>query len=606
MNNKNENEKKEAEVKLSKTDQAPKAKKTKTDVPVHNKPKPPKNPAHKKPAATKGHSSSKKLKIIPLGGLEEIGKNMTVIEYGDDIFIVDCGMAFPEEELLGIDVVIPDISYLRRHMKKVKGIVLTHGHEDHIGALPYVLKELDVPVYGTKLTLGLVANKLKEHQIKGNLREVHPGMVVKLGVFQVEAIRVCHSIADAVAYAIKTPVGTIVHTGDFKIDFTPIDGQKMDLHRFAELGSEGVLCLLADSTNVIRPGYTMSESTVGDTFDEMFRHATSRIIVASFASNVHRIQQIINAAYMNGRKVAFSGRSMVNVSAVAMELGYLNVPKGTIVDIKDINRYPENEMVIVTTGSQGEPMSALARMANSEHRQMEVIPGDLIILSSSPIPGNEKSVTRIINLLIQKGAKLIYESLADVHVSGHAKAEELKIIHSLVKPKYFIPAHGEYVHLDAHKKLAVDLGMKEEDVFLLKNGSCVEFTKESALLGKNVPAGRIFIDGLGVGDVGNIVLRDRKHLSEDGLIIIMVALSGKTGELLSGPDLISRGFVYVRESEVLMNGAKEVVDKQLKKCFENNIKDWSTLKSSVRDALGQYIYQNTKRSPMILPVFMEV
>lgn len=563
----------------------------------------------RKPKAAAGNQQEVKgtgLKIIPLGGLDEIGKNMTVYEYENDIFIVDCGMAFPEEELLGIDVVIPDITYLKRNANKIRGIFLTHGHEDHIGAIPYVLKEINTPIYGTKLTLGLVSNKLKEHRMTPKMVTIVPGQKIKVGAFEIEPIRVCHSIADAVAFAIGTPAGKVVHTGDFKIDFTPIDGQKMDLHRLAELGQEGVLCLLADSTNVVRPGYTMSESTVGDTFEEIFRHATSRIIVASFASNVHRIQQVINAAHMNNRKVAFSGRSMVNVSSVAMELGYLKVPKDIIIDIKDIDRYPENELVVITTGSQGEPMSALARMANSEHRNMEIVPGDLIILSSSPIPGNEKSVNNIINLLTQKGARLIYESLADVHVSGHAKQEELKLMHALVKPKYFLPVHGEYVHLNRHKQLAVEMGMDEKNIFILSNGKGISFSSEGAKELKPVPAGRVFIDGLGIGDVGNIVLRDRKHLSEDGLIIVVVAISSSTGEMVSGPDLISRGFVYVRESESLMDGARKVVQADLKKCFDKNIKDWSSLKSSVKDALSHYIYQNTKRSPMILPVFMEV
>lgn len=546
------------------------------------------------------------LKVIPLGGMNEIGKNMTVYQYKDDIFIMDCGMAFPEEDLLGIDVVIPDITYLKRNVDKIKGIVLTHGHEDHIGALPYVLKEIDAPVYGTRLTLGLVENKMKEHRLKPKLITIVPGQVIRLGAFEIEPIRVCHSIADAVAYAVKSPLGTIVHTGDFKIDYTPIDGQKTDLHRFAELGREGVLALLADSTNVVREGYTMSESTVGDTFEEIFRHATSRIIVASFASNIHRVQQIINAAAMNGRKVAFSGRSMVNVTSVAMDLGYLKVPEDTIIEIRDIDRYPENELVVVTTGSQGEPMSALTRMANSEHRQMEIVKGDLVILSSSPIPGNEKSVYKVINQLIKKGAKVIYESLADVHVSGHAKQEELKLIHTLVRPKYFMPVHGEYVHLDRHRQLALDLGMNDKNIFIMSNGSSLEFGQEGAKFGKSVPAGRVFIDGLGVGDVGNIVLRDRKHLSEDGLIIVVVAISSTTGEVVNGPDLISRGFVYVRESEALMDGARNVIEEELKKCFDKNIKDWASLKSSVKDTLSQYIYQSTKRSPMILPVFMEV
>lgn len=579
----------------------PKKRKPRTDAARHKLP----NLTHKKHPEDSNLVKSG-LRIIPLGGLDEIGKNLTVFEYGDDIVIVDCGMAFPEEELLGIDVVIPDITYLKRNLNKVRGIFLTHGHEDHIGALPYVLRDINVPIYGTKLTLGLVTNKMKEHRLNPKMITIVPGQKIKVGAFEMEPIRVCHSIADAVAFAIGSPVGKVIHTGDFKVDFTPIDGQRMDIHRFAQLGQEGVLCLLADSTNVVRPGYTMSESTVGDTFEEIFRHAEGRIIVASFASNVHRIQQVINAAHLNNRKVAFSGRSMVNVSGVALDLGYLKVAKDIIIDIKDIDRYPENELVVITTGSQGEPMSALSRMANSEHRNMEIIPGDLIILSSSPIPGNEKSVTKIINLLTQKGAKLIYESLADVHVSGHAKQEEIKLMHALVKPKYFIPVHGEPVHLHMHKQLALDMGMNEKNIFILSNGKVVEFTESGAQEAKPVPAGRVFIDGLGVGDVGNIVLRDRKHLSEDGLIIVVVAISSATRELISGPDLISRGFVYVRESEQLMEGAKNVVNAELKKCYDKNVKDWSSLKSSVRDALSQYIYQSTKRSPMILPVFMEV
>ncbi len=552
-------------------------------------------------------NGEKVLRIIPLGGLNEIGKNMTAVEYGDDIMVVDSGLAFPEEELLGIDVVIPDFTYLKKNANRVRGIVITHGHEDHIGGIPYVLKELDVPVYGTRLTLGLIENKLKEHKLSTKkLQVIEPRQHLRLGVFDVEPIRVCHSIPDAVAYAIGTPQGKIIFTGDFKIDYTPIDGQNIDLHRFAELGQEGVLALLADSTNVVREGYTMSESTVGDTFERLFSHVDSRIIVASFASNVHRLQQIVNAAHMNDRKVTFSGRSMVNVSNVAMELGYLKCPEDIIVDIRDIDRYPENEIVIVTTGSQGEPMSALTRMANSEHRQVEIHPGDLIIFSSSPIPGNEKSVYKVINQLTQKGANVVYESLADVHVSGHAKQEELKLIHSLVRPKYFLPVHGEFMHLNRHKELALDLGMNSRDIFIMSNGSGVEFSSEGAKFAKPVQAGRVFVDGLGVGDVGNIVLRDRKHLSEDGLIIVVVALSSESGQLVNGPDLISRGFVYVRESEALMDSAKSVIEKELTRCFDKNIRDWATLKSSVRDVLSQYIYQTTKRSPMILPIFMEV
>lgn len=547
-----------------------------------------------------------KLKVIPLGGLDEIGKNLTVFEYGNDIIIVDAGLSFPEDEMLGVDVVIPDFSYLRKNFEKIRGIFVTHGHEDHIGAIPYLLKEVNVPVYGTKLTLGLIDVKLKEHKLnKVKTHVKKPGDVIKIGGFAIELIKVSHSIPDAVSFAIKTPVATVVHTGDFKVDFTPIDGERIDLARFAQLGSEGVDLLLADSTNVTRPGYTMSESTVGETFEEIFRHAESRIIIASFASNVHRIQQIINAAHMNGRKVTFSGRSMVNVSQVAMELGYLKIPEGLVIDVRDVGRYPENEICIVTTGSQGEPMSALARMSKSEHRQLQILKGDLVILSASPIPGNEKSVTKVINNLMKRGANVIYESLADVHVSGHAKREELKMIHSLVKPKNFMPVHGDYSFLRAHGELAAEMGLSEKNIFVMENGNVLELTKKGARLGKPVSSGRVMIDGLGVGDVGNIVLRDRKRLSEDGLIIVVMTLDKETGKLISGPDIVSRGFVYVRESEELMRGAKEVIDKALVKLMEREVREWSTIKNEVKDNLKDYLYQNTKRNPMILPIITE-
>jgi ribonuclease J len=548
-----------------------------------------------------------KLKIIPLGGLNEVGKNMTVFEYGDDIIVIDSGMSFPEDEMLGIDVVIPDITYLIKNRDKVKAIVLTHGHEDHIGALPYVLNKINVPLYGTKLTLGLVENKLKEHKL-GNIKMnvVKPKDVIKLGLFSVEFIKASHSIPDAVSLAIDTPIGKVVHTGDFKIDYTPIDGDIMDLHRFAELGKEGVVALLADSTNVERPGYTMSERTVGEAFENIFRNASNRIIVATFASNVHRVQQIFNAAYSFNRKVAVSGRSMVNVVNVAMDLGYLNIPSGILIDLKDLNSYPDNEVVVITTGSQGEPMAALSRMAASEHRKMEIIPGDMVILSSSPIPGNEKTVSKVINLLFEKGANVIYESLADVHVSGHACQEELKLIHSLVKPKFFIPVHGEHRHLRQHAKLAESLGMSKENIFIADNGKVIELSPNQARIAGSVVSGNILVDGLGVGDVGNIVLRDRKHLSEDGLMVVVVTISKEDGRVIAGPDIISRGFVYVRESEDLIEGAKSVVGQGLQKCEENSIKEWSTLKSVIRDALKDYLYQKTKRRPMILPIIMEV
>jgi len=549
-----------------------------------------------------------KLKIIPLGGLNEIGKNMTAFEFQDEIIVVDCGLSFPEDEMLGIDVVIPDITYLLKNKEKVKAIVLTHGHEDHIGALPYVLKKINVPLYGTKLTLGLVENKLKEHRLLGDvsMNIVKPKDKIDLGKFGVEFIKTSHSIPDAVSLAIRTPLGTVIHTGDFKIDYTPIDGDIIDLHRFAELGGEGVLALLADSTNVERPGYTMSERTVGETFENIFRNVDRRIIVATFASNVHRVQQIINAAYSFGRKVAFSGRSMVNVANVAMELGYLNVPSGMIIDINDLNKYPDNEITVITTGSQGEPMAALSRMAASEHRKMEIRPGDIVILSATPIPGNEIKVSNIINLLFEKGAEVIYESLADVHVSGHACQEELKLIHSLVKPKYFIPVHGEYRHLRHHASLAESLGMSRENIFVTNTGKIIEISEDSARIAGSVDSGNILVDGLGVGDVGNIVLRDRKHLSEDGLMVLVVTISKENGKVMSGPDIVSRGFVYVRESEDLIDGAKVVVREGLKKCEENNVREWAVLKATIKDALRGYLYEKTKRRPMILPIIMEV
>ncbi|AFS78353.1 RNA-metabolising metallo-beta-lactamase [Gottschalkia acidurici 9a] len=549
---------------------------------------------------------SPKLRIIPLGGLYEVGKNITVIEYNDEIIVIDCGLTFPEEEMLGIDVVIPDITYLLKNREKIKGIVLTHGHEDHIGALPYVLKRINVPVYGTKLTLGLLENKLKEHNIQNaKLHIIKASQSMEIGQFGLEFIRTSHSIPDTVAIAIHTPVGTIVHTGDFKIDFTPINGEVMDFYKFAELGSKGVLLLLADSTNVERAGYTMSEKTVGDTFKDIFMTAKQRIIVATFASNIHRVQQIINAAVIFDRKVAVSGRSMVNVVNVATELGYLNVPEGTLIELNDIGKYPDDKVVVITTGSQGEPMSALARIASSDHKKMDLRPGDLVIISASPIPGNEKTISKVINKLFKKGANVIYEALADVHVSGHACQEELKLIHSLLKPKYFIPVHGEYRHLEQHAKLAEDLGMPRENIFLAENGSVLEFTEESGNIVGSVPSGNILVDGLGVGDVGNIVLRDRKHLSEDGLIVIVVTISKEDGSVIAGPDIVSRGFVYVRESEDLMEEAKRVVRNVLMECEKNHITDWATLKSSIRDALRSFLCEN-KRNPMILPIIMEI
>lgn len=548
-----------------------------------------------------------KLKIIPLGGLGEIGKNITVFEYKDDIIVVDCGLTFPEDEMLGIDVVIPDITYLIKNKEKIRGIILTHGHEDHIGGLPYALAKLDLPVYGTKLTLGLVENKLKEHRLdKVNLIEIKASDKIKLGCFTVEIIKTSHSIPDSVALAINTPVGIVVHTGDFKIDYTPINDNLIDLHKFAEIGSKGVLVLLADSTNVERPGYTMSEKTVGDTFNDIFLKAPARIIVATFASNVHRVQQVIDAAELYNRKVTVSGRSMVNTINVAYDLGYLRIKEGTLIDINDMHKYPNNEIVILTTGSQGEPMSALSRMAFSEHRKIELVPEDLVVISASPIPGNEKTVFRVINKLMEIGAKVIYESLADVHVSGHACQEELKLIHTLLKPKFFIPVHGEYRHLKRHGELAMELGMPKENIFIASNGSVIEFTKNSGAINQYVQSGNILVDGLGIGDVGNIVLRDRKHLSEDGLIVVVVTMSKQEGKVIAGPDIISRGFVYVRESEDLMEEAREVVRDVLFECEKRNITDWATLKSSIRDALRGFLYEKIKRNPMILPIIMEV
>lgn len=548
-----------------------------------------------------------KLKIIPLGGMGEIGKNITVLEYKDDIMLIDCGMTFPEDEMLGVDIVIPDITYLIKNKAKIKGLCLTHGHEDHIGAIPYVLKKLNIPIYGTRLTLGLLETKLREHNLGVvELNVVRHGEHAKLGVFDVEFIRTNHSIPDSAALAINTPVGTIVHTGDFKIDFTPISGETMDLNRLAELGNKGVLALFSDSTNVTRAGYTMSERTVGDTFNDLFSKAESRIIVATFASNVHRVQQIINAAELYGRKVVLSGRSMVNMVTVANELGYMTIADGTLIDINDMDKYDGNELVLITTGSQGEPMSALTRIAYSEHRKIELSANDLVIISATPIPGNENAVSRIINKIIEKGTKVIYESLADVHVSGHACQEELKMVLSLVKPKYFVPAHGETRHLKVHAEIAAAMGTPKENIFILENGQVLEFTKETANIAGYVQSGNILVDGLGVGDVGNIVLRDRKHLSEDGLIVVVVTMSKQDGKVVSGPDIVSRGFVYVRESEDLMEEARNIVKSSLEECEKKGITDWATLKSNIRDSLRSYLYEKIKRNPMILPIIMEV
>ncbi len=549
-----------------------------------------------------------KLKVIPLGGLQEIGKNITVFEYGDDIIVVDCGLTFPEDDMLGIDLVIPDISYLAKNREKVRGIILTHGHEDHIGAVPYFLKEINVPVYGTRLTLGLLKYKLEEHGLLSmtEMVDVEPGGTFELGAFKVEFIRTNHSIADSVALALHTPVGIVVHTSDFKIDYTPIEGKATDLARLSDLGKKGVLLLMCDSTNAERPGYTMSERTVGETFEEIFMDAKSRIIVASFASNVHRIQQVIDAACKFNRKVTVVGRSMVNVVNVAMELGYLNVPEGIMIDVDLIDKYPPDRMVIITTGSQGEPMSALSRMAVNEHKKVEIEPGDLIIISASPIPGNEKSIFRVINELFKKGADVIYESLADVHVSGHACQEELKLIHNLVKPRFFMPVHGEYRHLKQHANLASKMGMPSENIFVMEIGKVLELSSDSAKINGNVSSGRILVDGLGVGDVGSIVLRDRKLLSQDGLIVVVITTEKESGQIVAGPDIITRGFVYVRESEDLIEEARDIIKKTLAKLEGKKGNDWSAKKGIIKDDLREYLYEKTKRKPMILPIIMEI
>lgn len=551
--------------------------------------------------------NTNKVKIIPLGGLHEIGKNLTVVEYRDDIIIVDCGMTFPEDEMLGIDVVIPDVTYLENNKNRIRGLVLTHGHEDHIGAIPYVLRKLDLDIYGTGLTIGLLENKLKEHRLsRDKLHVVNAGDVVKLGKMEVEWINVNHSIPDSCALAIKTPLGYVYHSGDFKVDFTPISGEPINLTRIAEIGQKGVLAMIGESTNVLREGYTMSESKVGETFNRLFQSLSdNRIIIATFASNVHRIQQIINSAEKYGRKVVLSGRSMVNVTETARKLGQFRVKKDTFVDIKDMDKYEDSQLVLITTGSQGEPMSALTRIAYGEHRKIQLTPNDAIILSATPIPGNENAVTKVINRLLERGAKVIYETLSEIHVSGHACQEELKLILSLVKPKYFIPAHGEVRHLMKHAQIAHQMGMDEENIFIMENGNCLEISQKSAKLVGDVPSGNILVDGLGVGDVGNIVLRDRRHLSEDGLMIVVISLT-KEGKVVSGPDIISRGFVYVRESEDLIEDAKNVVRKILNDDSRDNLRDWNGLKSDIRDNLRSYIFKNTKRNPMILPIIMEV
>ncbi|MFZ5633917.1 MAG: ribonuclease J [Bacillota bacterium] len=549
-----------------------------------------------------------RIALIPLGGMGEIGKNMMAVRFGDKILVIDCGLMFPEEELLGIDVVIPDVTFLLENREQVLGIILTHGHEDHIGALPYVLRQINVPVYGTRLTLGLLGGKLKEQGIEKDvqLNTVKPRDTVQIGPFKVEFIRVSHSVPDAVALAIHTPIGTIVHTGDFKVDYTPVDGEILDFHKFAQLGEKGVLVLLSDSTNVERPGYTLSEKFVGNTLDEVFGQARERIIMATFASNVHRLQQAITTAHRYDRKVAIVGRSMVNVVSIAHELGYLSIPEGTLVEVEEASRLPKNKVLYLSTGSQGEPMSALTRMALGDHRQVEIMPGDTIIISASPIPGNEKLVARVIDLLFKQGAQVVYEPVSGIHVSGHPSQEELKLMISLTRPRFFVPVHGEHRMLIKHARLAREMGIPANHVFVCENGQVLEFSKRMGKMAGRVTAGRVLIDGLGVGDVGNIVLRDRKQLSQDGILIVVVTISKDSGLIVAGPDIVSRGFVYVRESEQLMDEAREKVKQTLEKCFDKGITEWSAIKSQIRDVLGKFLYEKTRRRPMILPIIMDI
>ncbi len=550
-----------------------------------------------------------KLKIIPLGGLHEIGKNITVFEYENEIIVVDCGLSFPEDDMLGIDLVIPDITYLEKNVDKIKGLIITHGHEDHIGAVPYLLKKINIPIYATRLTAGLIRNKLEEHKLlrSTKLNEVVQGQTIELGKnFKVEFIRSSHSIPDSVMLAITTPAGTVLHTGDFKVDYTPIDGKIMDFGRIAELGKEGILALMSDSTNAERKGFTMSERSVGEVFDKLFLHCTKRIVVATFASNVHRVQQIVNAAVKYDRKIAVCGRSMINMIETARELGYIECPENIFIDIDMISNYPDERLVIITTGSQGEPMSALTRMAAGDHRKVKITPNDLVIISATPIPGNEKFVSKVIDDLMQIGAEVVYSSLEAIHVSGHACQEEQKLILALAKPKYFIPVHGEYRQLIAHSETAQSMGVEKDNIIMMSNGRILEINDEGAEFTSSVQSGRVLVDGLGVGDVGNIVLRDRQHLSQDGLIVIVLTMDASTGEVVAGPDVISRGFVYVKESENLMDDVKSVVRHEIKKCEERGIRDWATIKSAARENLRDYIFMKTKRNPMIIPIIMEV
>lgn len=562
----------------------------------------------RKPNTPKFEFKKENLKIIPLGGLDEIGKNITVFEYGNEIVLVDCGLEFPEDDMLGVDLVIPDITYLEKNKEKIKGLVITHGHEDHIGSIPYLLRQINVPIYATKLTVGLIKNKLEEHKLLASTKlvTVEQGQTVNFGNIKVEFIRSSHSIPDSVMLAITTPAGTVLHTGDFKVDYTPIDNQLMDLGRIAELGNKGILALLSDSTNAERKGFTMSESSVGEVFDRLFQNNSKRIVVATFASNVHRVQQIVNSAVKYGRKIAVCGRSMINMIETARELGYIESPENLFIDIDMIKNYADDQLVIITTGSQGETMSALTRMAAGEHKKVVITPNDMVIISATPIPGNEKLVSNVINDLMEIGAEVVYSALEDIHVSGHACQEEQKLILALARPKYFIPIHGEYRQLRAHAETAKKMGIPPENIFLLNNGRVLELNKKEAKITTSVPSGRILVDGLGVGDVGNIVLRDRQHLSQDGLIVIVMTMDSSTGEIVSGPDVVSRGFVYVRESENLMEDVKRVIRDEVRMFEENGIRDWSTIKSTLKDNLRDYIFQRTKRNPMILPIIMEV
>ena len=552
------------------------------------------------------NSNHSKLKIIPLGGLEQIGMNITAFEYEDSIIVVDCGLSFPEDDMYGIDLVIPDVTYLKDNIDKVKGFFITHGHEDHIGAIPYVLKEVNVPIYATKLTMGIIDHKLTEHNLLSKVKRkvVKYGQHINLGCFRVEFIKTNHSIQDAAALAIYSPAGIVVHTGDFKVDYTPVFGDAIDLQRFGEIGKKGVLALMCDSTNAERPGFTMSEKTVGKTFETIFAdHKNNRIIIATFASNVDRVQQIIDTAYKYGRKVVIEGRSMVNIISTAQELGYINIPDNTLIDIEELKNYPDEKTVLITTGSQGESMAALSRMASGIHRKVTIKPNDTIVLSSNPIPGNEKAVSNIINELSMKGAKVIFQ---DVHVSGHACQEEIKLIYSLVRPKYAIPVHGEYRHLMAQAHIAEEIGIDKDHIFLLSSGDVLELDEDGAAITGHVPVGDVMVDGLGVGDVGNIVLRDRQHLAEEGIIIVVLTLESGSGQVLAGPDIVSRGFVYVRGSESLMDEAKQVLNDTMDHCMDKNITDWGKIKSEIKDALGDFVWKETKRKPMIIPIIMEV